>query len=177
MNSRRFLFLTCLAVVALAGPVEAQDLVATLEAEFLERFTRFIEWPAGSPVNDSAAPFVIGVADRPAVVEALERIGATKKVKGKKLEVRSITTVGQALGCNVVFIGPGDRDRFREHVAALAGRPVLVVADSPGYARQGAMINFLTEGEFVRFEVNQRAAEANGLRLAAELLALGEVVD
>ncbi|MCU0304087.1 MAG: YfiR family protein [Thermoanaerobaculales bacterium] len=177
MITRCALIMVWLVVVALAPVVAAQDLVATLEAEFLERFTRFIEWPASSSVNDPAVPFVIGVADHPAVVDALERIAASKKVKGKRLEVRSLTTTGQALGCNVVFVGPGNRERFGEFVSALSGRPILLVADSPGYGRQGAMINFLTEGEFVRFEVNKRAAEANGLRLAAELLALGEAVN
>jgi hypothetical protein len=162
---------------ALVVTATAQELVTKLEAEFLERFTRFIEWPASSSVSDPASPFVIGVVNHPQILDSLNQMAATTSFKGKRLEVRRIESVNQALSCNVVFVGPGDRDRFREIVAGVAGRPVLVVSDSSGYGRQGSMINFLTEGEFVRFEVNRNAAEANGLRFAPELLALGEAVD
>ncbi len=164
-------------LVAVAPSAQAQDIVATLESEFLERFTRFIEWPSGSSVGDPSAPFVICVTDREAVFDALGRIAAKSKVKGKQLEVRKIGTPGQALTCNVVFVGPGNQDKFRSIVDAVARRPVLVVSDSRGYAKKGAMINFVTKGEFVRFEVNPSAAEASGLRFAPELLALGEVVN
>jgi hypothetical protein len=169
--------LVVVVVAAVAPPASAQDLVATLESEFLERFTRFIEWPSGSSVSDASTPFVICVRDREAVFDALGRIAAKSKVKGKRLEVRRIDTPDQAPACNVVFVGPGSPDAFRAIVDTVARKPVLVVSDSRGYAKRGSMINFVTDGEFVRFEVNPSAAEASGLRFAPELLALGEVVN
>ncbi len=77
--------MVCMVVVvaAAAPPAEAQDIVATLESEFLERFTRFIEWPSSSSVGDASAPFSICVADRRAVYDALGRIAQKSKVKGK----------------------------------------------------------------------------------------------
>jgi hypothetical protein len=171
-----FVLVLVLAAAAVAPPA-AEDLVATLEAEFLERFTRFIEWPSDSPVADAEKPFVIGVANRPEIRDALTRIAATTRVKGKTLVVRRLDAGTGAAACDVVFVGPDNSELLRKIVADVRGKPILVVADSRGYAKQGAMINFLTEGEFVRFEVNPKAAEAAGLRFASELLALGEVVD
>lgn len=165
------------ALVAVAPPAHAQDLVATLESEFLERFTRFIEWPSSSSVADASTPFTICVREREAVFDALGRIALKSKVKGKRLEVRRIDGPDQASTCNVVFVGPGSQDAFRAIVDSVARKPVLVVSDSRGYAKRGSMINFVTDGEFVRFEVNPSAAEASGLRFAPELLALGEVVN
>jgi len=178
-HKHRFLLVVCLLVIlASSGPAaRAQDLVSTLEAEFLERFTRFIEWPSSSTVGDATVPFVIGVVDRGEVLEALERVAAKSKVKGKSLDVRAVASPGQAVTCNVVFVGAVGQDRFREIVAAVGNRPILVVSDSRGFAKRGSMINFITDGEFVQFELNPTAAEANGLRFAPELLALGQVVD
>jgi hypothetical protein len=174
-----FLFTVCMVVGwTCAVPVaSAQDIVATLESEFLERFTRFIEWPSDSSVADASAPFVICVADRKPVVDALGRIAEKSKIKGKRLEVREINSANRTSACNVVFVGPGDQNEFLSIVDAVARKPVLVVSDSRGYAKKGSMINFVTKGEFVRFEVNPRAAETSGLKFAPELLALGEVVD
>ncbi len=178
-HKHRSLLVVCVMAILASGSsaARAQDLVATLEAEFLERFTRFIEWPSSSTVGDATVPFIIGVVDRQEVLDALERVAAKSSVKGKTLELRSVTSPGQVAACNVVFVGAVGQDRFRDIVAAVGSRPILVVSDSHGYAKRGSMINFITDGEFVRFELNPQAAEANGLRFAPELLALGQVVD
>lgn len=170
--------LICVIVaLMLVAPVGvADDLVATLEAQFLERFTRFIEWPSNSTVADPSIPFVIGVFSHDDIMVALGKIAASTTVKGKTLELRTIETPMQSLGCNVVFVGPGSHERLKEIIGVVAGRPILVVSDSRGFARRGSMINFIIDGEFVRFEVNPKAAEANGLRFAPELLSLGETV-
>lgn len=164
-------------LVSVVPALTAEDLLPTLEAQFLERFTRFIEWPANSTVADPSTPFIIGVFGHDEVMVALGRIAATSSIKGKTVELRTIEMPRQALACNIVFVGSPNKERFKEIVSVVAGRPILVVSDSRGFARRGSMINFITDGEFIRFEVNPEAAEANGLRFAPELLALGQVID
>jgi YfiR/HmsC-like len=38
--------------------------------------------------------------------------------------------------------------------------------------REGGMVRFLTENNRVRFQINQKAAEAAGLKISSKLLAL-----
>lgn len=177
MNMRRAMVLAMLVTVLPAAMLSADDLVATIEAEFLERFTRFIEWPASSSVADASVPFVIGVAGQPDVHQALTTMQSTKRFKGKTLEVREIGSAAQATRCQVVFVGRGKAQLMAEIVQSLAGQPVLLVADSPGFASRGAMINFVVDGDFVKFEVNPGAAKTAGLKMANELLTLGQVID
>ena len=61
--------------------------------------------------------------------------------------------------------------------AGLRGDAVLTVADTPGFAERGVMINFfITREDKVRFEANLEEAENSGLRLSSQLLKLATIV-
>jgi hypothetical protein len=49
---------------------------------------------------------------------------------------------------------------------------VLTVSDLPQFSRRGGMIQFILDGNRVRFEVNLTPAERAGLTLSSELLKL-----
>ena len=58
----------------------------------------------------------------------------------------------------------------------LANAPVLLVSDMPGFVERGGMIQFVTEGNRVRFLVNLKAAQKAGLALSSELLKVAKSV-
>jgi hypothetical protein len=60
---------------------------------------------------------------------------------------------------------------------AAKGSPVLVVGDSPGFARAGGMIGLIADNGSVLFEINPRAAEESHLKISSKLLALARIVD
>jgi uncharacterized protein (DUF362 family) len=47
---------------------------------------------------------------------------------------------------------------------------VLTVSDLPEFTQRGGMVQFISEGDRVRFEVNLVTAERAGLTLSSELL-------
>ena len=53
---------------------------------------------------------------------------------------------------------------------------VLTVSDERGFAQQGVGINFYTEEDKVRFEINQDAVNRSGLRISSKLLSLAKIV-
>jgi hypothetical protein len=55
-------------------------------------------------------------------------------------------------------------------------KAVLTVSDMPDFSRRGGMIQFLLEGNKVRFEINLAAAESAGLTLRSELLRVAKAV-
>jgi len=165
-----------LAILAGSGAIAAKGLVAAVEAQFIERFTRFIEWPASSTVSDASVPFTIGVLGSHEVTGALQELSASTRIKGKPLRVLKLGDVTGISSCQAVFISASYRDQLGEIAAAVRGRPILTVADTPGFGARGVMINFFQEGDFIRFELNAKAAEASKLRLAPELVQLGKLV-
>jgi hypothetical protein len=166
------------ALVVLFNPVPgpAENMISELQAEFIGRFPQFIEWPANSSVSDSSAPFVIGVYGDSEVLAALERITGKTKILGKQVEARKITSISSVDSCQIVFVAKSQREQLSAILGQTRGKPILTVGDTAGFGRQGVIINFTVEGSSLKFEINQSAADANGLRLAPKLLALGKVI-
>jgi hypothetical protein len=160
--------------IPVSGP--AEDMVSALQAEYIERFPQFIEWPANSSVSDTSTPFVIGVFGNSDILQALERISARTQIKGKAVEVRRITSLSAINSCQVLFISTSEREQLSAILGQARRRPILTVSAAPGFARRGVAINFTLEGSALRFEINESAATNCGLRLSPNLLALGNPI-
>lgn len=172
----RALVLTSLiaAVVTLAGATAGAEVPEyQVKAEFLERFTRFIDWPADA----DEGPFTIGVIGRNPFGSYLERVVASHKIKGRQIEVRYLDDLAQIDRCQVLFIASSERDRLPKILARTGSRPILTVSDSAGFAAAGVLINFYSATDTVRFEINEAAVEKSGLKVSARLLKLARLVD
>lgn len=145
-----------------------------VKAEFIERFTRFIDWPAGS---DGKGTFVIGVVGENPFNGFLERMAAQYRIKNRPVEIRTINELSQIDSCQLVFIASTERDRLRRILAHTESKPILTVADSTGFAQQGVIINFYNAGDKVHFEINEAAGERSGLRVSSKLLKLARLVE
>jgi len=164
--------LSSFLLLSAPDPLGCQEAEYDIKAEFLERFTRFIEWPSDSSVQDQSVPFVIGLFDNP-FGDYLASMAKERKIKGKPVEIRLLHAPDDVLGCNMVYISASIAD---DDVAAIlkltADRSILTVGDAPGMAEKGALINFYTTNDHVRFEINKRAAERSGLKFSGRLLNL-----
>jgi hypothetical protein len=150
-------------------------MISELKAQYIERFPGFIEWPADSSVADVSTPFVIGVFGRSELTDTLEGIARRSTIKGKPIEIRQISSLGQIGSCQILFIARTERGQLAEILGQARRRPILTIGDTDGFATRGVMINFLA-GESLRFQINRSAAEAAGLKLSDKLLALGDEV-
>lgn len=153
----------------------AEDMRSRVEAEFIERFTRFVQWPDAGQTADPSLPFVIGVIGDTPVRESLLKL-EKGTIKGRPADVREVSSRAGAEACQVLFIAAVDEARLVEILSWTAKRPVLTISDTRGFAQRGVMINFFLDGDFIRFEINLEAARGSGLDIASELLALGVVL-
>jgi len=169
--------LAFLLLALAAAPLSAQVPEYQLKAEFLERFTRFIEWPADSRVADPATPFVIAIIGRNPFGTHLDSLASGRKIKGKAVVVRQIAGPEQAADCDLLFIAGGEHARLREILARTAGRPILTVGDGDEFARSGVLFNFSDTGDQVAFEISETAVKKSGLSVSSRLLRLARRVD
>jgi len=63
-----------------------------------------------------------------------------------------------------------------EAIQLLKGVPVLTIGETPGFARNGGIINLILEDNKVRFEVNVQAAKDAELNISSRLLALARII-
>lgn len=160
-----------LSVAAAAAAVPEHQ----VKAEFLERFTHFVDWPPEA-LGAPGQPFVIAVVGSDPFGPYLEEMARTRKIKDRPISLRRVTELSELSGVHLVFIDRSARDLLPAVLDRTHARPVLTVGDTAGFARAGVLINFYLERGSVHFEINRAAARRSGLSFSARLLELGRSV-
>lgn len=140
-----------------------------VKAAYLYRITGYVGWPQARP---SDAPFTIDVLGDPAVADELRRILADHRINGHPARVRTIGLIRDVGDAQLVYLGPEFTGDVRAAIASIAGRPVLIVTDMEQGLDDGSAINFVEQGEHVRFEVSLIAAHRAGLSISSQLLSV-----
>ncbi len=159
-----------------AVPVHASELEYSVKVEFIERFTRFITWPA-EVFRGSDGPFTLCVVGDSAMVSQFERLARERRLQDRRVDLKRLRAVDDLANCHLVFIAAAERPRLKQILSRLSGHPVLTVGDSEGYARDGVIINlFLDDQGHVRFEISSAELRKSGLKVSAQLLRLARMV-
>lgn len=146
-----------------------------IKAAFIEKLTRFIEWPAATPPIPGQ-PFALCLIGRDTLNGALDELAQLVPVKGRTVQVHYLAASQDVSSCDALFISSTMAGQLPVLLERLAARPVLTIGDTEGYARRGVMVNFYVEQGRLRFEINLQAANAAGLRVGARVLKLARVV-
>jgi YfiR/HmsC-like len=148
-----------------------------VKAGFIYNFAKLVEWPAATFTNPGQA-IVVGVLGSDSFAATLEHV-----VDGKKVDVRPFTVKrlksakdSKECGCQMLFIASAESAHAEEIIQLLKGTSVLTIAETPGFSKQGGIINFVLEDSKVRFEVNVDAAKHAGLNISSRLLSLAKIV-
>ena len=158
----------------LAAPAPAQSGTAQeyqLKAAYLVNFARFVEWPA-----NEAGELTMCVLGTDPFGPALDTTLHDLPVGGQRMVSRRLASVQDGAGCRVLFIAASEAPHLAAILAQLDGAPILTVSDIPQFARRGGMIQFVTDDQRVRFEVDLKPAHEAGLMLSSYLLRVATVV-
>ena len=155
-------------VVADTAPSEYE-----LKAALLYRLAKFIEWPENALNSATFNVCVVGNEPPDAPFSALHG----KQVHDRPIRVTIVRNDDQILtGCHVAFLADKERPSLRRVLSRLDDHPTLTVSDRPGFASIGGVINFVTQKDRLRFEINREQGERQGLRVHSQLLALATIV-
>lgn len=141
-----------------------------IKAAFVYNFLKYIDFPAGA-VGNTLTIAIVGTDPSDGAFDALNG----KVVDGKTLVVRHLGDHYDFAGVNVVFVPNSEREHLRE-IIANAHPGLLTVGESPGFAQQGGVINFIPAANRVRFQINPDAAAKEELRVSSQLLRLADIV-
>jgi YfiR/HmsC-like len=141
-----------------------------LKAAFLYNFALFTEWPTATPASLQLC--ILGADPFGAEADGLQG----KAVGSRTLAVQRRAALDAVAGCHVVFVPAASIGLLPRVTAALSGQGALIISDSPGALRQGAMLNMNVLDQRVTFEANLVATRAAGLGLSSRLLRLATEV-
>jgi hypothetical protein len=162
--------MTLLSAPAPAAPRSVEE----LKSVYIERFTRFIEWPAAVLPHD--APFVVCIQGAGGAADDLGGMAASRQFKERACEVRRVRAGSNLGACHLLYLAPSEAPRLPQVLSAVAGKPVLTVGDSEGFAQRGVLINLFEESGYLRFDINLSAVQASPLKFSSRLLRLGRPV-
>jgi hypothetical protein len=145
-----------------------------IKAAFLYNFLKYVEFPAQAfPAGSST--LTIGVLGKDPFGDSLNSL-KSKTIQGRTLVIKRYTDIKDIGDANVLFISTSEKGRLKSILEMLKNAPVLTVGETSGFAKNGGMINFTSENNYVRFEVNPDAAERARLKISSQLLRLAKVV-
>ena len=162
-----------LGLLAMPLSCWATELEYEVKAEYLERFTRFIDWPADSTPSRTFRLCVIGANP---FGSYLRDMTADMKFKGKPAELNHILVPRESRDCDLLFVPASQASQLPEIMKVTRDLPVLTVSDTAGFAQRGVCINFYNEGSKIRFEINNEAIKRSRLRVSSRLLDLARPV-
>jgi len=146
-----------------------------LKAAFLFHFAQFVGWPEEA-FKDAKSPLTYCTIGEDPFHGALEASLSGKMIGARPFRVQHFQQPQDIQGCQILFIGAGDRNLLPTVVASLKGNSVLTVGESEHFAEDGGMIGFLLEENKIHFEINLEAAEHAKLKMSSRLLALAKTV-
>jgi hypothetical protein len=146
-----------------------------VKAGFLLNFVRFVEWPPAAFLSRTDPLTMCVYADDP-FQGALERTVAGKMVGERAVVVRHIPDTAASGGCHLIFFPASQDRRTRQILVGTASQPVLLVGEMEGFAERGGSVNFVFEGDKLRFQINPRAAADRGMKVSSKLLQLAVIV-
>ncbi len=158
-------------------PTLAQESEHAIKAAFIEKLTHFIEWPDGAAANDPTTPFHLCVYGKTPVYRALEQLAAVSKIKNKPIRLNKVNNRKSLRGCDMLFISRSVTKNTPSILRLLRGQPILSVGDTPGYGEEGVIVNFLTDRDTVKFEINLKQARTAGFKISARVLKLARIVE
>jgi hypothetical protein len=146
-----------------------------VKAAFLFNFAKFVEWPPEAfPGTNS--PIVLGVLGRNVFGNALEKTIRNRKVNNRSFQFQICNSAAEATNCQILFVSPSEKENFPKIVDTLHNASVLTVSEADGFIKAGGMVNFMIEGNNIRFQINDDAAKKARLKVSSKLLSLAAPV-
>lgn len=167
-NTYKILFFLLLFV----GSAKAQVSEYEYKAAFIERFTRFVEWPN----KIESKTFKIAVLGENSFNNSLDELFKGTKIKNKKVALIYTNKIEDLTNVDLVFISNSEKRRLEEILLALSKKPILIISDSEGFCKKGVHINMYVHDNYVRYEINQETIEKSGLKVSSLLFASAKIV-
>ncbi len=169
-----------LCILCLWRPVFAQSSQSPeylLKSVFLEKITRFTDWPENSEWSDISKPFVISIIGKNPFNGILKHMSQSRKIKNRKVEIRYISSTKEISPSHILFISASKKDQMPAILLALRNKPILTVSEVKGFAEKGGHINFyITKKGTLHFEINEAMVRASGLRMHLLLIEIAKIV-
>ena len=165
--------LIAIGQTARAAPEGANEY--SVKAAFLFHFAQLTTWPSQT-FSSANSPVVFCTIGKDPFDGMLDEAVAGKRVQGRPAKVVHLKQTTGLESCHLLFVGAQEMPRMPALIAALHGLPILTVGEAGEFLKQGGMIDFRSQDDRLRFDVNLEAAQSSNLAFSSTLLSLARAV-
>lgn len=160
---KRFI-LSVLFVISIVKFNYAQVELARAQAMFMYNFTKFFDWPQTEKTGD----FVMGVLGDRDLASELERATSGKKNVTQNIVVKYFRNIDEVTKCHVIFVD-AIKSNDLTNIHSKTGVHVLIISDSNSGINKGAAIQFLMEGDRLKYDFSKENALKHGLKFHSKV--------
>ena len=157
------------------GSLSAQYNAEVVKAAYIERVTRFIEWPPSGIARDSDF-FVIGVYKEPKFYNTLKEVFKDKTIKERRVRILDITNSDQMKGCDICYVSEKARPEILKFITEANRMGVLLMSQAENFCEAGIHINFFIEDDKLKFEINKQSTDSAKFKLSSLLLRSSKII-
>ena len=139
-----------------------------IKAAYLYHILNFVNWPREQK-QSAASPIYICIMGHDDNNQSLQKLSA-KSISKRPINVLFIDHKSQSSQCHLIFARHTPFKLIASLLDSPRQKPVLIVGDSPDFAKQGGMIGFVLQEQSVRIEINLRSIKKAGFSVSANLL-------
>lgn len=164
-----------LLLLAFGSPAADEPVTEeTLKVALTYKLTKFVDWP--DHVMPESLPFTICTRDAGAMGRTLRSLNG-RTTHGLEVEVRLLDGAEseEYAGCQIIYVAAEGLDQMTRESARKHAS--LLIGDQTGFAAAGGDIEIGKKGKRFGFVINLSEAKKKGLRIAAPLLQLSEVIE
>jgi len=158
------LIITTLLVLFIFKINYAQDEMSKAQANFIYNFTKFFDWPQ----TEKSGDFIIGVLGSRSLFAELQKVTTGKKNVTQNIVVQYFKNSDEISKCHVIFVDALKSNSIT-NIQNKTGVHCLIISDSNASIAKGAAIQFILEGDRLKYGFSQENALKNELKFHSKV--------
>ena len=152
-------------------PLFAINQERDLQAVFLGRFAKFIEWPQ----NDRDI-FIITLIDENPFGDLLNKLYAKKMIHGKKVKIKYVTKIEDIGESDILFITLENSEEVNSVIKYAQQHSILTISEKRGFAQRGGIIQLTFVMQKPYLVINYASSIKSNIKISSSLLAISQDV-
>ncbi|MCU7837160.1 MAG: YfiR family protein [gamma proteobacterium symbiont of Taylorina sp.] len=162
--------LICIILSPLLPTFAANEELA-LQAVFLGRFAKFIDWP-----NNDKDKFVITLIDENPFGKLLDELYKDKTIHDKSIEIHYVTRIDDIKDTDILFITLDNKSEMQKVIKYAQKQSILTISEHRGFAQRGGIIQLNFVMQKTQLKINYDSAVKSNIKISAPLLAIAQHV-
>lgn len=169
-----FLWIMVIQALVVCSSSAAEDSALRIKAAFIYRFCGYTTWPQ-TRFSGGHDPIRVGVVGHQRVVDEINRAFIGKTVGGRPLSVHKVDRKSDVEAFHLLYFSKSSRSDLPDFPVLRQPLPILAITEEPALS-ENAIINFIMQGDYIRFEISRTRAQEVGLEISSQLLSVAIAV-